>query len=396
MCPPENLSSATTQFANSRDRHLFGPGRKRILSLDGGGVRGAITVSFLEKLEKVIEEIEGKPTLLCDWFDLIGGTSAGSIIATALALGLKASEIRAIQTALAPSVFRKRFWRFGGLRAMFDRRNLIRELEKFVGAKTLDSEELLTGLCIITKRLDSGSAWVLSNNPRGIYWDASPDRKFTANRNFPLTNLIRASAAAPHYFDPEIIEIVEGEPPGMFIDGALTPHNNPAFQLFLLATLPQYGLNWKATPQDLTIVSVGTGSYRQKVTPSDLRWTGNLGMTLQALTAQMTEAQSLIATLMTWLGECPFEWPINSELVDLGKTHPVFGPPLFRYLRYDVLLEHKWLEETVGLVVDRSRLDSLRRIDIPENIADFYDLGEKAAALQILREHLMPRASAAA
>ncbi|HEY3679311.1 MAG TPA: patatin-like phospholipase family protein, partial [Bradyrhizobium sp.] len=103
MCPPENLSSATTQLANSRDRHLFGPGPKRILSLDGGGVRGAITVSFLEKLEKVIEEIEGKPTLLCDWFDLIGGTSAGSIIATALALGLKASEIRAIQTALAPS-----------------------------------------------------------------------------------------------------------------------------------------------------------------------------------------------------------------------------------------------------------------------------------------------------
>ncbi len=395
MHPPETLSPATAQFANSRDRHLFGPGPKRILSLDGGGVRGAITISFLEKLEKVIEEIEGKPTLLCDWFDLIGGTSAGSIIATALTLGLRASEIRAIQTALAPSVFRKRFWQFGGLRAMFDRQNLIRELEKFIGAKTLDSEELLTGLCIITKRLDSGSAWVLSNNPKSIYWD-SPDRKFTGNRHYPLTNIVRASAAAPHYFDPEIIEIVEGEPPGIFIDGALTPHNNPAFQLFLLATLPQYGLNWKATPKDLMIVSVGTGSFRQKVTPNDLRWTGNLGMTLQALTAQMTEAQSLIATLMTWLGECPFEWEINSELLNLGKTHPVFGPPLFRYLRYDVLLEHKWLEETVGLTVDRNRLNSLRRIDIPENITDFYDLGEKAAALQIRREDLMSSAVAAA
>ncbi|HEV7602287.1 MAG TPA: patatin-like phospholipase family protein, partial [Bradyrhizobium sp.] len=71
--PAEILPSA-------RDRHLFAPGPKRILSLDGGGVRGAISIGFLEKLEKVVEEIEGKPTLLGDWFDLIGGTSTGAII----------------------------------------------------------------------------------------------------------------------------------------------------------------------------------------------------------------------------------------------------------------------------------------------------------------------------
>jgi patatin-like phospholipase/acyl hydrolase len=70
-----------------RDRHLFGPGAKRILSLDGGGVRGAVTIAFLERLETVIDEIEGKPTLLCDWFDIIGGTSTGAIIAGTLALG---------------------------------------------------------------------------------------------------------------------------------------------------------------------------------------------------------------------------------------------------------------------------------------------------------------------
>ena len=39
-----------------RDRHLFGPGPKRILSLDGGGVRGAISVAFLERIEKIIQE----------------------------------------------------------------------------------------------------------------------------------------------------------------------------------------------------------------------------------------------------------------------------------------------------------------------------------------------------
>jgi len=55
-----------------------------MLSLDGGGVRGAISIAFLERLEKLVEEIEGRPTLLADWFDFIGGTSTGAIIAGVL------------------------------------------------------------------------------------------------------------------------------------------------------------------------------------------------------------------------------------------------------------------------------------------------------------------------
>ena len=75
------MSAEQTDTPSSRDRHLFGPGPKRILSLDGGGVRGAISIAFLERLEKIVEEIEGRPTLLGDWFDLIGGTSTAAIIA---------------------------------------------------------------------------------------------------------------------------------------------------------------------------------------------------------------------------------------------------------------------------------------------------------------------------
>src|SRR5437762_2038917 len=71
MSPPE------ISGLSSRDRHLFGPGPKRMLSLDGGGVRGAVAIGFLERLEKLIEDIEERPTLLCDWFDFIGGTSTG-------------------------------------------------------------------------------------------------------------------------------------------------------------------------------------------------------------------------------------------------------------------------------------------------------------------------------
>ena len=92
---------------SSRDRHLFGPGPKRMLSLDGGGVRGAISIAFLERLGKLIEEVEGRPTLLSDWFDFIGGTSTGAIIAGALALGFRAADVRTFYHTLGPKVFRR-------------------------------------------------------------------------------------------------------------------------------------------------------------------------------------------------------------------------------------------------------------------------------------------------
>src|SRR4029077_17742673 len=78
---------ATSTLVGARDRHLFGPGRKRLLALDGGGVRGVITVAFLERMEAVLAAQEGRPVRLGDWFDLIGGTSTGAVIAGALALG---------------------------------------------------------------------------------------------------------------------------------------------------------------------------------------------------------------------------------------------------------------------------------------------------------------------
>ena len=61
---------------SSRDRHLFGPGPKRILSLDGGGVRGVIALAFLERIETVLTAGTGAAVRLSDHFDLIGGTSS--------------------------------------------------------------------------------------------------------------------------------------------------------------------------------------------------------------------------------------------------------------------------------------------------------------------------------
>ncbi|HBB31621.1 MAG TPA: hypothetical protein DDZ80_15885 [Cyanobacteria bacterium UBA8803] len=67
---------------------------KRLLSLDGGGIRGLIAVEALVALEKILCSPNGKWNCLADYFDFIGGTSTGSILATGLALGMRAEEIK--------------------------------------------------------------------------------------------------------------------------------------------------------------------------------------------------------------------------------------------------------------------------------------------------------------
>jgi patatin-like phospholipase/acyl hydrolase len=59
-------------------------GPKRILALDGGGIRGVLTLEYLEAIEALIRQRRNDPALLLsDCFDLIGGTSTGSTAKTA-------------------------------------------------------------------------------------------------------------------------------------------------------------------------------------------------------------------------------------------------------------------------------------------------------------------------
>ncbi|HEX4097765.1 MAG TPA: patatin-like phospholipase family protein, partial [Caulobacteraceae bacterium] len=94
---------------------------RRILSIDGGGMRGALAVGILAELERTLREKLGKPDLLlCDYFDLIGGTSTGAIIAAGLALGKDAEYLRELYHRLGPMVFRKHMPRIWGVQSRFD------------------------------------------------------------------------------------------------------------------------------------------------------------------------------------------------------------------------------------------------------------------------------------
>ena len=77
-----------TYKIRTRDEHLQNDGRpKRVLALDGGGLRGILTLSFLAEIESMLRERHDGSKLfrLAHYFDLIAGTSTGAIIAAALA-----------------------------------------------------------------------------------------------------------------------------------------------------------------------------------------------------------------------------------------------------------------------------------------------------------------------
>ncbi len=365
-----------------RDRHLFGPGPKRILTIDGGGVRGAIAVAFLARIETLLAERAGRPVRLCDHFDLIAGTSTGSLVALALSLGYSAAELRAFYAAIAPKVFRRRSWRVLGLQAKFDGDALSRAVRAQIGDVRLDSPALQTGLAIVTKRLDTGSTWLLSNNPRAPYWDDAPDGRYIGNRRFDAATVVRASAAAPHYFDPQLLPITPGGPDGLFIDGGLTPHNNPALAAFLMVRASAYGLCWPATPQALHIVSLGTGAHRVTLSAARARRTHALGLAFKALTGLVADGSHMVLTMMQWMGDCPRPGVVNSEVGTLAGERPG-TEKLFRFVRYDVGLDAAWLQRELGMTVGASQLAAARELDNPGTIELSYAIGTRAAERQV-------------
>jgi hypothetical protein len=417
-------AGATDSYACARDYQLFGPGPKRVLALDGGGVRGAITVAFLERIEALLSQHNGRPIRLGDHFHLVGGTSTGSIIAGAIALGFRAEQIRELYTHLAPLAFVRKRTAIPVLQPKFDVRGLRREIEKIVGDQELQSDRLITGMCVVTKRIDTGSPWILANNPAAPYWNDGPAHD--GNKHYKLANLVRASTAAPHYFDPELIPINRKKAPlptekaapmqkpflarvtqavlerigwvskavpdptdyGLFIDGGVTPHNNPSFALMQMVSLKPFGLCWTPGPDHLSVTSIGTGTFRPRLNYQDLGFARFPQLALHALMSLMTDAEMLILAQMQWLGECPAPWPINSEIGTLAGDGPP-GGKMFRFLRYDVRLEADWLKNELGLAIVQKDIERYRCMDDPGIVHDIYGIAKTAAERQIKLEHLL-------
>lgn len=187
----------------SRDDHLFSAGPKRILALDGGGVRGIVSLAHLERLEAILRERFGVGIVLADHFDLIGGTATGAIIATGLAPGMTVERLISIHLDLARKGFRRSpFTMFLGPKSRAG--PLLAQIHTQVGNETLGSTRVRTGLAIVAKRIDTGSAWVFHDNSRGPWFDAAGrDDDQMPNRDLKLRQLLRARGSNG-YVRPEV------------------------------------------------------------------------------------------------------------------------------------------------------------------------------------------------
>lgn len=367
------------------EQHLYTQGPKRILALDGGGIRGVISLQILKKIESQLKLRYGAPLRLCDYFDLIIGTSTGAIIAAGLAIGKSVDEIDQLYRQLGGEVFKNDFFRRGLFRPKFDSIALERALKHQFSDITLGSKRLNTGLAIVVKRLDTGSPWVIYNAPSGKYFNKRPGKKGVANKNFLLVDLIRASSAAPTYFEPEELSIAKGVS-GAFVDGGVSPHNNPALQAFLLATLEGYGLQWASGADQLMLVSVGTGSS-DSVLKTNTVLNQSAALTgVRSLVTLMNDTSDMNEIILQSISDSPTARSVDRVVGDL-RSDQLAGKPLLTYLRYDARLECNWLQEHLSIHYDQAQLDALESLSNANNIRKLAIIGRGSAEYLVKADH---------
>src|SRR5688500_8493831 len=81
-------------------------GPKKLLALDGGGIRGAMTIEVLAAIERTLREASGNPELvLADYFDFVSGTSTGAILAASISHGMSTDALRTFYEESGPLMF---------------------------------------------------------------------------------------------------------------------------------------------------------------------------------------------------------------------------------------------------------------------------------------------------
>ncbi len=405
---------------------------KRLLSIDGGGIRGLIAVEILQNIEDIICK-EGTPWhCLADYFDFIGGTSTGSIIAAGLAKGMKVQEISELYHKRGEAIFTphqlddklrdqkldelldpviKKFgvwWPLDGwlkdlakhkfaewimqenknspayqlalqflIGSFYTPKILEAELKKkFPEDMTLDSDELKTLLLITTKNATNGKTFFFSNNPNSDF--------FQNNKTIPLWNIIRASAAAPTYFPPHTFSV--GSDQNEFIDGGMSMYNNPSFQLFLEAALNDYKIGWETGLDKIFMISIGTGFSSNEVEFEKAKnykiqdWGGYSVGTL------MEDANLGSNTLMKLISK-ELDGKDNDDKPSFNNTNNGEVDWL-TYRRYTISFNDRSFEnlQKYGLPKD-IKPESVKPMDCVDKIKELSEIGKAVAKQQVRPEH---------
>jgi uncharacterized protein len=376
-----NTSAAAVTSENALAQRLASTGPKRLLALDGGGIRGIISLGYLDGIEQVLRARVRRPDYrLSDYFDLIGGTSTGSLIATLLALGWGVCEVRDAYLELAEDVFTpNHYWGLGpigrALSSRFDASPLEAILQRILGDMRLDSTRLRTGLMIVTKRVDTASVWPIVNLPSDRYFDDRVDtagRVAAGNRHFKLWELLRAATAAPTYFRAKRIGEIGVLQSAVFVDGAISTHNNPALQLLMAATLEGFGLNWPLSPNTMLLCSVGTGMYSKTAPVESVETFTNIDWARLLVPQLVGDSMELIETVLQWLSKSPTARTIDRTL---GTVGPKLGGStgLLHYLRYNIELNAAELSK-LGVALKTQQILAMQDIGNVDAIPQLLDV----------------------
>ena len=345
---------------------------KRILALDGGGIGAFFTLQVLAKIEKIFRDERKKDDLvLRDEFHMFAGTSVGALIATGLAWGMSVEQVKNLFDKNSNAMFAKaplhlRWWekyRSEPLADLF-RHHFCEDDTTRTPAKLGTRKLWVDGepkyLLVVMRNASTGSPWPLTNNPRAMF--NNPELGDNCNLQIPIWKLLRASTAAPTYFRPECID-VDGKP-HWFVDGGITPYNNPALIAVLMATLPCYKIEWPTGADKLMVVSVGTCRerirYKQGVKRVGLL--AHAEYVPMALLSSVSQEQDLVCRL---LGDCRLGDPLDVELGDLVGTQPALlgcSEKKFTYIRYNYAVTDDDKKELRKVTRKGFTLDNLKAI----------------------------------
>jgi hypothetical protein len=372
------------------------PGPKRLLSVDGGGIRGVLSLGILRRIEAILKMQSGGGAgfRLSHYFDYIAGTSTGGIIAAGLSIGMSVDEILSFYKEAGAQMFvRANLLR--RLQYKFESEPLAEKLKEVFGASTkFGSDKIETLLLLVMRNATTDSPWPLSNNPYAKYNDP---QRYDDNLKFPLWQLVRASTAAPTYFPPEVIVLPSEdrtkEKQFVFVDGGVTMYNNPAFQMFLMATLecywpraPKGQQGWSTGVDKLLIVSVGTGTspaVQQGLDPDNMNLLFNATTIPSALMFAALNEQDVLCRVF---GECLAGDPLDREL---GSLVPGIGPlsegqKLFTYVRYNAELTREGLD-TIGC--HNIQPETVQKLDSVDGIPELLAVGTAVAEIKVKEDH---------
>ncbi|MDQ0230939.1 CBASS cGAMP-activated phospholipase [Metabacillus malikii] len=261
------------------------PGELRILSIDGGGMKGILPAVYLKRIEEQL----GKP--IYQFFDMICGTSTGGIIALGLAKGIRAGNISDIYIKKGEKIFPKNLLTNPLLSAKYSNKQLLELLKDVLGEKRL--EDALTMLCIPSIEHHKAEPKVFK----------TPHHKdYILDGCRFMWEVALATSAAPLFFPAA--EIGEAE---CKIDGGLWA-NNPILVAIAEAKKLGFGL------EQVKILSLGTGDSIYQVSNAVAKKSGlkSWGTNLVDLTFQV-QSKSATYTASYLLGE------------NLCRISPTFG-----------------------------------------------------------------------